>query len=111
MRQKRTLDPIVDHDDSRRRPGLGKPCGICTTQGRLVIHLCINCAFCTDSCFRTVSHMKRLARLTAMTVLVTAGLGLADMTIATPVHAQVGGYATHGHGGGGCMACRGLKHK
>jgi hypothetical protein len=81
------------------------------TEGRLVIHLCINRAFCTERHFRTVSNMKRLARLTAMTVLVTAGLGLAAMTIATPAHAQVGGYATHGHGGGGCMACRGLKHK
>jgi hypothetical protein len=39
-----------------------------------------------------------------MSILVTAGLGLADVTIATPAQAHVGGYATHGHGScdGGC---------
>jgi len=77
----------------------------------IVTYLYINCDFSSDSHFRIVSHMERLAHLTAMTILLTGGLGLADMTIASPAHAQVGSYATHGHGGSGCMACRVVKHR
>jgi hypothetical protein len=51
----------------------------------------------------SLNKMTMLARLAAMITLMTAGLGLADVTIATPAQAQVGGYATHGHGG--CGAC------
>jgi len=50
--------------------------------------------------------MKRSARLIVMSVLVTAGLGLAAVTIASPAEAHAGGYATHGHGGAGCVSCR-----
>jgi len=46
----------------------------------------------------TTTDVKKLARLVATTTLVTAGLGLADLTIATAAQAQVGAYATHGHG-------------
>jgi hypothetical protein len=38
-----------------------------------------------------------------MFTVVIAGLGLAAVTIATPVPAHAAGYATHGHGG--CGAC------
>ena len=48
--------------------------------------------------------MKRLESLAATKPLwVSAGVGLADMTIATPVHAQVRSYAIHGHRGAGCL--------
>jgi len=50
--------------------------------------------------------MKTLARLAAITILATTALGLAHATIAAAAHAQVGAYATHGHGGGGCLTCR-----
>jgi hypothetical protein len=55
-------------------------------------------SYVTDVC--TLCYMKRLARLAAISMLVAAGAGV---TIATPAHAHVGGYATHGHGG--CGAC------
>jgi hypothetical protein len=44
-----------------------------------------------------------------MSILVTAGLGLAGGVIAAPSQAHVGGYATHGHGG--CGACHGEHDK
>jgi len=47
--------------------------------------------------------MKTLASLAAWATLVTAGFGLADLAIAAPAQAQVGGYATHGHAG--CGEC------
>ena len=37
--------------------------------------------------------------LPAATALVTASLGLADLTVATAAQAQVGAYQTHGHSG------------
>jgi hypothetical protein len=72
----------------------------------IVSHFCLNCDFCIVSHVCIFYHMKRLARLAAIIILATAGLGLAHVTIATPAHAVVGGYATHGHGGSGCVACR-----
>jgi hypothetical protein len=48
--------------------------------------------------------MKRLEYLAATKPLsASAGVGLADMTIATPMHAQVRSYAIHGHAGAGCL--------
>jgi hypothetical protein len=66
-----------------------------------VSHLCPNSDSCIGSYFYIFSPMNNLARLAVVTVLAITGLGLAHVTIATPAHAQVGGYATHGHGGGG----------
>jgi hypothetical protein len=55
----------------------------------------------TEVCI--IGHMKRAARLAAISILVTGGIGLGGVTIASPAQAHVGGYATHGHGG--CGAC------
>jgi hypothetical protein len=44
-----------------------------------------------------------------MFTLMTAGLGLANVTSAIPAQAHVGGYATHGHGG--CGACNAAKRR
>jgi hypothetical protein len=81
-----------------------------TTDGCIVTHFCIDCAFNTNSHFHIVNHMKRLTRLTAITILLTAGLGLADTATVTVAHAQTGAYATSGHGGG-CVVCRGSKRR
>jgi|GEM_PF-7051773 hypothetical protein len=53
-----------------------------------------NCA-----CRNIIVYVKRFARLAAATALVTASLGLADLTVATAAQAQVGAYQTHGHSG------------
>jgi hypothetical protein len=62
---------------------------------------------CSVGCIR-----RRSAWLAAISMLLTAGLGLAGATIATPADARVGGYTTHvggyaTHGHGGCGACHG----
>ena len=54
--------------------------------------------------------MKRLESPAATKPLwASAGVGLADMTIATPVHAQVRSYAIRGHRGVRCLC--GLPHE
>jgi hypothetical protein len=54
--------------------------------------------------------MKRLESPAATKPLwASAGVGLDDMPIATPVHAQVGSYAIRGHRGVRCLC--GLPHE
>jgi len=55
--------------------------------------------------------MNKVARVAVMAILAFTGLGLAQVAIATSAHAQVGAYATHGHGGAGCVACRIIKRR
>jgi hypothetical protein len=77
---------------------------------RIASHLFLNCDFCIGDHICIFHHMKRLARLAVIAVLATTGLGLAHASIATPTRAQAGSYSAHGHGGGGCKACRIVRH-
>jgi hypothetical protein len=51
---------------------------------------------------RYVYHMERPARSAAITILATAGIGLAHAPIVTRAHTQVAPLGRHG----GCLSCR-----
>jgi|SRR5271166_7184845 len=60
----------------------------------------------------TVECVKRSARLSAISIVVSAWLGLVGMGIASAADAYAGGYATHGHGGGPvCHQCASANHR